>query len=257
MSLMLMATGVSAQSTDASSNNNTQVVGLAGCGAPQGALSFAKWYNPKAVLSDLIFGDNISYLKGWKAIALRFATISELGDDSYALCQIYGTDASTPLAVLKGDITDCKLTNAEEIKAGNITWNDVMFSEPYTFTGNEYDMMYGYRFTDKEVHTPLYGMCGDASVEYSDMFLVAGQLESTDDERNTNVVSTEEPMVPCIMIVVQDPNGGTAAISLKGADKPVAQQYFSLDGKKLSAPQKGLNIVKMSDGTTHKVLVNK
>ena len=32
-------------------------------------------------------------------------------------------------------------------------------------------------------------------------------------------------------------------------------QYFSLDGKKLSAPQKGINVVKMSDGTSKKVLV--
>jgi len=31
--------------------------------------------------------------------------------------------------------------------------------------------------------------------------------------------------------------------------------YYSIDGKKLSAPQKGINIVKMSDGTSKKIFV--
>ena len=34
----------------------------------------------------------------------------------------------------------------------------------------------------------------------------------------------------------------------------VLSQYFSLDGKQLAAPQKGVNIVKMSDGATRKVI---
>lgn len=34
-----------------------------------------------------------------------------------------------------------------------------------------------------------------------------------------------------------------------------AETYFSADGKRLSAPQKGLNIVKMSDGSTKKVVL--
>ena len=30
--------------------------------------------------------------------------------------------------------------------------------------------------------------------------------------------------------------------------------YYSIDGKRLSAPQKGLNIIRMSDGTTRKIV---
>ena len=33
-----------------------------------------------------------------------------------------------------------------------------------------------------------------------------------------------------------------------------ASKYFSIDGKQFSQPQKGLNILKMSDGTTRKVV---
>ena len=31
--------------------------------------------------------------------------------------------------------------------------------------------------------------------------------------------------------------------------------WYSLDGKKFSKPQKGINIIKYSDGTTRKVLM--
>ena len=38
-------------------------------------------------------------------------------------------------------------------------------------------------------------------------------------------------------------------------ETPTAQHYYTIDGKLLAAPQRGLNIVKMSDGTTRKVVV--
>ena len=34
-----------------------------------------------------------------------------------------------------------------------------------------------------------------------------------------------------------------------------AESFYSLDGKRLSAPAKGLNIVKMSDGSVKKIIV--
>ncbi len=35
----------------------------------------------------------------------------------------------------------------------------------------------------------------------------------------------------------------------------IEETWYSLDGKKLSKPQKGINILRYSDGTTRKVLV--
>lgn len=32
-------------------------------------------------------------------------------------------------------------------------------------------------------------------------------------------------------------------------------EWYNLNGRKLAAPQKGINIIRMSDGTTRKVLV--
>ena len=37
----------------------------------------------------------------------------------------------------------------------------------------------------------------------------------------------------------------------------VSYAYYSIDGKRLTTPQRGLNIVKTSDGKTFKVIVNK
>ena len=57
------------------------------------------------------------------------------------------------------------------------------------------------------------------------------------------------------MLIAKDTKGETAIIGVNGEKVATAKQYYTLDGKQLSAPQKGLNIVKMSDGTATKVVV--
>ncbi|GAB6975850.1 hypothetical protein [Prevotella falsenii] len=52
---------------------------------------------------------------------------------------------------------------------------------------------------------------------------------------------------------LQDPTGVEGISENKGEPKEVAR--YTIDGRKISAPQHGLNIVKMSDGSTVKVLV--
>ena len=46
-----------------------------------------------------------------------------------------------------------------------------------------------------------------------------------------------------------------AGVESVNADDAVEVERFNLDGTRLTAPQKGINIVRMSDGTTRKVLV--
>ena len=47
------------------------------------------------------------------------------------------------------------------------------------------------------------------------------------------------------------------ATGISGVDAEGATEVsrFTLDGKKLDAPQRGINIVRMSDGTIKKVIV--
>ena len=49
--------------------------------------------------------------------------------------------------------------------------------------------------------------------------------------------------------------GALAGISGVQADEAVAESYYSISGVKLTAPLKGINIVKYSDGTTRKVII--
>ncbi len=49
---------------------------------------------------------------------------------------------------------------------------------------------------------------------------------------------------------------GTTAINTIKQGKVQDTQYYSIDGKSLSHPQRGINIIRMSDGTTKKVTVH-
>lgn len=53
------------------------------------------------------------------------------------------------------------------------------------------------------------------------------------------------------------PASVTTGIRAVEAGKAKVQSYYSVDGKQLKAPTDGLNIVKMSDGTVKKVIINR
>ena len=49
--------------------------------------------------------------------------------------------------------------------------------------------------------------------------------------------------------------GATGIDATENASEATAVEFYSINGVRLAAPQKGINIVKMSDGTVSKVLV--
>ena len=142
-------------------------------------------------------------------------------------------------------------------------WNSVAFAEPYEITGEELAFQYGLVYeqvkgngTTQEEFPFLTGVSTDSGVE--GMFLVYGKPSSEYQEglyTLNNPDDNSEKRCLCMQLILETPGGSTVILGLNGSDKPVAMQYYSLDGKKLSAPQKGINVVKMSDGTSKKVLV--
>lgn len=51
-------------------------------------------------------------------------------------------------------------------------------------------------------------------------------------------------------------DGTTTGINtLESSENAVPKSYYTLDGKKLNAPQKGINLVRMSDGTARKIVI--
>lgn len=229
---------------------------------------FPTWESASMVLSRLDNGVDVDFSEyaGYKIIGLQFAVTANLGEKAGAVAVVFesktdqnGTELGSPYLV---EDENYKVSTVENQKL-NLQWNGVAFAEPYEITGDEFAFLYGLAYeqvkgdgTSQDEFPFLTGVSEDNGVE--GMFLAYGKPSSKYQEGMytlNNPDDNSEKRCPCMQLVLEKPDGSTVILGLNGSDKPVAMQYFSLDGKKLSAPQKGINVVKMSDGTSKKVLV--
>ncbi|MCF2614045.1 hypothetical protein [Leyella stercorea] len=245
------------------------LLGFNGSNNPSQMNGFPTWQSALMVMSELDNGVDYDFseLAGYKIVGLNFAVTANLGEQAGAFAFVYqdendqeGTELDSPYLV---EDENYKLSTVED---GQLTlqWNGIAFAEPYEITGEELAFQYGLVYeqvkgngTTQEEFPFLTGVSEDNGVE--GMFLVYGQPSSTYEEglytlNDPNDTKSEKRCL-CMQLILETPGGSTVILGLNGSDKPVAMQYFSLDGKKLSAPQKGINVVKMSDGTSKKVLV--
>ena len=244
-------------------------LGFDGSDNPSQMNGFPKWESASMVLSRLDNGVDVDFSEyaGYKIIGLQFAVTANLGEKAGAVGAVFksktdqnGTELGSPYLV---EGTNYKVSTVENQQL-YLQWNGVAFAEPYEITGEEFAFLYGLAYeqvkgngTTQEEFPFLTGVSTDSGVE--GMFLVYGKPSSKDKEGmymlNNPDDTKSEKRCPCMQLVLEKPNGETVILGLNGSDKSVAMQYYSLDGKKLSAPQKGINVVKMSDGTSKKVLV--
>lgn len=244
-------------------------LGFDGSDNPSQMNGFPKWESASMVLSQLDNGVDVDFSEyaGYKIIGLQFAVTANLGEKAGAVGAVFksktdqnGTELGSPYLV---EDKNYKVSTVEDQKL-NLQWNGVAFAEPYEITGEEFAFLYGLAYEQvkgegktQEEFPFLTGVSTDSGVE--GMFLVYGKPSSEYKEGmfmlNNPDDTKSEKRCPCMQLILEKPNGETVILGLNGSDKPVAMQYFSLDGKKLSAPQKGINVVKMSDGTSKKVLV--
>lgn len=244
------------------------LLGFTGSNNPSQNNGFPTWQSASMVMSELDNGVDYDFseLAGYKIVGLNFAVTANLGEQAGAFAFVYqdendqGTELDSPYLV---EGTNYTLSTVENQQL-TLQWNSVAFAEPYEITGEELAFQYGLVYeqvkgngTTQEEFPFLTGVSTDSGVE--GMFLVYGQPSSTYEEglytlNDPNDTKSEKRCL-CMQLILETPGGSTVILGLNGSDKPVAMQYFSLDGKKLSAPQKGINVVKMSDGTSKKVLV--
>lgn len=242
-------------------------LGFTGSGNPSQMNGFPTWESASMVMSELDNGvdHDFSELAGYKIVGLNFAVTANLGEQAGAFAFVYqdendqGTELDSPYLV---EDENYKVSTVEN-QQPTLQWNGVAFAEPYEITGEELAFQYGLVYeqvkgngTTQEEFPFLTGVSTDSGVE--GMFLAYGKPSSKFQEglytlNNPNEESDKYCL--CMQLILETPDGSTVILGLNGSDKPVAMQYFSLDGKKLSAPQKGINVVKMSDGTSKKVLV--
>lgn len=245
------------------------LLGFNGSENPSQLNGFPTWESVKLVMSELDNGVDYDFseMAGYKIVGLNFAVAANLGEKAGALAIVYqdekdkkGTELDSPYLVEGTNYTVSTVENQQL----TLQWNSVAFAEPYEITGDEPAFMYGLAYeqvkgdgTSQEEFPFLTGVSEDNGV--AGMFLAYGKPSSKYQEGmytlNNADDTTSKKYCLCMQLILEKPNGETVILGLNGSDKPVAMQYFSLDGKKLSAPQKGINVVKMSDGTSKKVLV--
>lgn len=245
------------------------LLGFNGSENPSQLNGFPTWESVKFVMSELDNGVDYDFseMAGYKIVGLNFAVAANLGEKAGALALVYqdendqeGTELDSPYLVEGTNYTVSTVENQQL----TLQWNSVAFAEPYEITGDEAAFMYGLAYeqvkgdgTSQEEFPFLTGVSEDDGV--AGMFLAYGQPSSKYQEGmfmlNNPDDTTSKKYCLCMQLILEKPDGSTVILGLNGSDKPVAMQYFSLDGKKLSAPQKGINVVKMSDGTSKKVLV--
>lgn len=221
---------------------------------------FPTWSSASMVISDLDISDVANDLKGCKVVGLRFAVTGSLGNNAGVLALIFKGKNDQNGTELGADLADYDVTViSDNQQSVDVAWNEVSFDQPYEITGEETEVMYGYAYTqvksqtNKNATPVLFGVNKD-SKDYDDMFLVYGKPNAGDSEGLYYVSSEEKPYVPCFQLIVEKPGGSTSVIGIKGSEKAVASKYYTIGGAQLNAPQKGLNIVKMSDGRTVKVM---
>ena len=244
-------------------------LGFNGSENPSQSNGFPKWESVSLVLSQMNNGVDVDFseMAGYKIVGLNFAVVANLGEKAGALAVVYqsekdqnGTELDSPYLV---EDENYKVSTVEDQQL-TLQWNSVAFAQPYEITGEEYAFLYGLAYeqvkgngTTQEEFPFLTGVSTDSGVE--GMFLAYGKPSSKYEEGmymlNDPKDTKTEKRCPCMQLILEKPNGETVILGLNGSDKPVVMQYYSLDGKKLSAPQKGINVVKMSDGTSKKVLV--
>ena len=192
--------------------------------------------------------------KGFKVVGMRFAVSASLGKNACLFAMIPDGDGYleniAKKVLVRYDISDVDLQN----KTVNAKWNETMFDEPYTITGEEQRLYYGYQYTqytDKstiDAYPTIYGKTDN----YENGWLTYGSFSSKlGIYRNS---SEKQPYCPCFQLILEDPNGEVSIVGINGSTNPETSTFYTLDGKKLNKCQKGMNIVKMSDGTTRKVI---
>ena len=245
------------------------LLGFTGSDNPSQNNGFPAWESALMVMSELDNGVDYDFseLAGYKIVGLNFAVTANLGEQAGAFAFVYqdendqeGTELDSPYLVEGTNYTVSTVENQQL----TLQWNQVAFAEPYEITGEELAFQYGLVYeqvkgngTTQEELPFLMGVSTDSGVE--GMFLAYGQPSSKYQEGlymlNDPDDKESDKYCLCMQLILETPGGSTVILGLNGSDKPVAMQYYSLDGKKLSAPQKGINVVKMSDGTSKKVLV--
>ena len=174
---------------------------------------------------------------GMKIVGIRFGICMDIGQSTVFLYRINGN------GVPGESLTKWYVQN------GTIGWNEESFPEPYTIKAGE-ELVAGYEYTQYSGLLPfsavnegspdniLWGWCSGDGENYSWRKFNSGK-------RNLSIQ----------VLVEGDFPEGSSVESVTASDNAVEVARYNAAGQLINGKQKGLNIVKLSNGTTRKVMV--
>ena len=174
---------------------------------------------------------------GMKIVGIRFGICMDIGQSTVFLYRINGN------GIPGESLTKWYVQN------GTIGWNEESFPEPYTIKAGE-ELVAGYEYTQYSGLLPF-----SAVIEGSPDNIIWGWCSGDGENYSWRKFNSGKRNLSIQVLVEGDFPEGSSVESFTASDNAVEVARYNAAGQLINGKQKGLNIVKLSDGTTRKVMV--
>lgn len=174
---------------------------------------------------------------GMKIVGIRFGICMDIGQSTVFLYRINGN------GVPGESLTKWYVQN------GTIGWNEESFPEPYTIKAGE-ELVAGYEYTQYSGLLPF-----SAVIEGSPDNIIWGWCSGDGENYSWRKFNSGKRNLSIQVLVEGDFPEGSSVESVTASDNAVEVARYNAAGQLINGKQKGLNIVKLSNGTTRKVMV--
>lgn len=186
---------------------------------------------------------------GYKIVGISFAVGSTLGNSPSVI--FYESDYYGWHLMGRSDFKDY-YTNPAMFNEVECTWNYVIPEEPNAIMfGYTFDPIY-LRPLDSNDNVVVVGRTTDLD----NGFLVWGELIKDEGYKLYRLSTDELPYAACVQLILSN-GSSTEIVGVDGKRNVKVVERYTPDGQRVSAPVSGINIEKLSDGTTRKVFVQK
>ena len=174
---------------------------------------------------------------GMKIVGIRFGFCMDIGQSTVFLYRINGN------GIPGESLTKWYVQN------GTIGWNEESFPEPYTIKAGE-ELVAGYEYTQYSGLLPF-----SAVIEGSPDNIIWGWCSGDGENYSWRKFNSGKRNLSVQVLVEGDFPEGSSVETVTASDNAVEVARYNAAGQLINGKQKGLNIVKLSNGTTRKVMV--
>ena len=186
---------------------------------------------------------------GYKIVGISFAVGSTLGNSPSVI--FYELDYDGWRLMGRSGFKDY-YTDSFTFNEVECTWNYVIPEGPNA-------IMFGYTFDP--IHLFLAQTNDNVvtvgrTTDLTNGFLVWGELIKGEGYKLYRLSTDELPYAVCVQLILSN-GSSTEIVGVDGKRDVKVVERYTPDGRRVSAPVSGINIEKLSDGTTRKVFVQK